>query len=51
MASTGIITSTFIMLARKFRSVGHIIREVTEIELHPGNMNREGCLSLSKSWK
>jgi hypothetical protein len=31
--------------------VEHIIREATEIQLHPDNVNREEGFSLSKSWK
>jgi len=31
--------------------VEHVIREATEINLHPNNMKREECFSLSKSWK
>jgi hypothetical protein len=32
---------------------GHIehIKEATEIELHPNNMNREEGFSLNKAWK
>jgi hypothetical protein len=28
-----------------------IVREATEIELHPYNINREGGFCLSKPWK
>jgi hypothetical protein len=39
------------ILAMKTRPIKHIIREATEIEFHPDNMNREEGFSLSKAWK
>jgi hypothetical protein len=51
MASTEIITSAFIMLTRKCRRMGYIIREVTEIGLYPSDKNIEDGPSLRKSWK
>jgi hypothetical protein len=39
------------ILATKTRYMGLIVREATEIELHPYNINREGSFCLSKSWK
>jgi hypothetical protein len=38
------------ILATKTECMECIIREATEIKLHPNNMNREGS-SLSKAWK
>jgi hypothetical protein len=39
------------ILDKKSRCMYHIIREVTEIELHPNNMNRKDGFSLSMSWE
>jgi hypothetical protein len=39
------------ILAKKSRCMDHIIREVTEIELHTDNVNKECGFSLSRSWK
>jgi hypothetical protein len=39
------------ILATETRLMDRIVREATEIELHPYNINREGGFCLSKSWK
>jgi hypothetical protein len=39
------------IIAMKTRYMDRIVREATEIELHPYNINREGGFCLSKSWK
>jgi hypothetical protein len=39
------------ILAKKSRRMDRIIREATEIKLHPDNMNREDGFSLSQAWK
>jgi hypothetical protein len=39
------------ILASKTRYIDRIVREATEIELHPYNINREGGFCLSKSWR
>jgi hypothetical protein len=36
------------ILVRKCGCMEHIIRKAVETELHPNNMNREECFSLSK---
>jgi hypothetical protein len=38
------------ILAKKTGDMVHIIREATEIGLHPDNMNREEGFSLRRSW-
>jgi hypothetical protein len=39
-----------IILAKKMRLMDWILREVTEIDLHPNNMNREDSFSLIRAW-
>jgi hypothetical protein len=39
------------ILATKTRYMDRVVREATEIEFHPYNINREGSFGLSKSWK
>jgi hypothetical protein len=39
------------ILANKSGYINRLIREVTELDLHPNDINREDRLLLSRTWK
>jgi hypothetical protein len=40
-----------VYLVKKMREIDWILREVTQIELHPDSVNKEDSFSLNQAWK